>query len=51
MANEERPRLVSALDGMRIRKIAAGGITDFWADFVVILQLITSCYSVNHTFF
>jgi len=25
LGNEERPRLVSALDGMRIRKIAAGG--------------------------
>ena len=25
LANEEKPRLVSALDGMRIRKIAAGG--------------------------
>ena len=25
LSNEEKPRLVSALDGMRVRKIAAGG--------------------------
>ena len=27
LAYEERPRLVSALDGMRIKKIAAGGMS------------------------
>jgi len=25
LSNEEKPRIVTALDGMRIRKIAAGG--------------------------